>query len=783
MRRIWSGRSRVRYAVAARKPSLCLATRTVLTPRAASRGIWASATLAFWLLAAPAAQAQQQDQDTYVVVSGDTCRALSRRLFPGDKNGLDRFHDMNELGPPPHRLQPGQIVRTRPAPDARLSFVKPEVDKRLHGKPEFNPASRGDPLFRLDAVNTQKGAAAQITFRDESAMQLDEGALVVIYGSASQPLQGPARSGEVELIAGEVELTLASLRGDKASPSAMIVRTPAARVAGRPRKARIAVDGKKMSRVSVYEGDAKVAAAGSDVRVPKGFGTRVAEGEKPEKPRPLPPAPGWASAAELLKLALGGGKAAVPLRWERVQGAARYRLQLARDEGFNDRFLDATIAAPAAGAEAADVPVGRYFARVSAIDGSGLVGMPSATRAVRVAAAKVERGGPACAAPGEVKLALEDLPDLDVTLDGAPARGPLSVRRIGMHELRVSAKGEAEGATLGCEVLAPDVRIKLQRESSGALALLSMDPALPREALGVRGLEGAVAGALERTGPPGEYRAHLTAVNADERRGYGAQITWSEVPIGQAFLEPTAPAARPPPPPKAPSPIGDVLGQPTAIVSTPALFSPWLDDRSAASARLLGELRARNRSAGFLAAIEARVAGEGAAAGVSLVGRHLGDGLFSAGDATAFARFALLSAPSFSLALGLDATLPGEPGSLSSSPARFRLALSAGRASGALALFTTQAASAASHTPGWESAYGASLRLTPALSLGAQVNGFVSWGPDAPINAAFAAAAGAVYQLPQVELSASFRAGLTPDGQAAYGNAALLIGATLLILK
>ena len=107
--------------------------------------------------------------------------------------------------------------------------------------------------------------------------------------------------------------------------------------------------------------------------------------------------------------------------------------------------------------------------------------------------------------------------------------------------------------------------------------------------------------------------------------------------------------------------------------------------------------------------------------------------------------------------------------------------LSAGTRSGRLALFTTQGASASSRTPGWESAYGASLFLDERLSLGAQVNGVVSWGSDPAFRAAFAGGAGAIYKLSNWDLGASLRAGLTPDGQIAYGNLALLLSAQLSI--
>ncbi len=83
---------------------------------------------------------------------------------------------------------------------------------------------------------------------------------------------------------------------------------------------------------------------------------------------PAPPALEWAEMlAYKLTIAWSGGAA-----------GCSYRMQLARDAGFNDIVLDETVTGPAA--QLPLPPAGPYFVRVSAITADGLEGSFSAAR-------------------------------------------------------------------------------------------------------------------------------------------------------------------------------------------------------------------------------------------------------------------------------------------------------------------------------------------------------------------------------------------------------------------
>ena len=64
----------------------------------------------------------------YTVQSGDTCASIARRVF-GEGSAYDRIHDLNpQLGPAPHSLQPGSVLRLpareRVRPEALLASAR-----------------------------------------------------------------------------------------------------------------------------------------------------------------------------------------------------------------------------------------------------------------------------------------------------------------------------------------------------------------------------------------------------------------------------------------------------------------------------------------------------------------------------------------------------------------------------------------------------------------------------------------------------------------------------------
>ncbi len=388
-------------------------------------------TVVSWLALVVVAAGQEPSPvpETWTVVAGDTCASIAQRFY-GDARQYDRLHALNALGPLPHNLKPGLVLRLRAAdepaapPDeaeAQLTFLKPAV--RTRHLVDWNSAILGMDLFRLDEVNTLKGAGAEITFRDTSSVVLEERALVVITGE-----RVPRRaSAGIALADGELRLALAQLRTE-----ALTVKTPAAELSLRagPAEAVAGVDSTQTSRLSLFDGRAEVKAGTVTVQVPSGHGTRVRVGEAPEAPLPLPAQP-IVETKQLVALWREGGVPAT-VTWQPVDRAVLYRAQLARDAKFIDRVAELETSAREATFDG--LGVGRYLARVIAVDERGLQSRPSSAAMVVVVGLAGLRDERAVWVAKGSTPAVQVPSGFEVRVDGAtPA--PLTV---GLHRLEVT---------------------------------------------------------------------------------------------------------------------------------------------------------------------------------------------------------------------------------------------------------------------------------------------------------------------------------------------------------
>jgi hypothetical protein len=385
--------------------------------------------VALWLVAG------QVQPETYVVEPGDTCASIATKLF-GDARRYDELHRFNQLGPLPHTLKPGQVLRLRApdgapsqpqGPDATLTFLKPAV--RTRHLLEWNPASLGMGLFRLDEVNTLKGAGAELTFRDLSSLLMEENALIVVYGEAGPESRGPRG---LTLVDGELRLALAALRK---APLALKTKSTELSLEQKAEGV-VAVDGAQTSRLSLFEGKALVSAQGAPVKVSANHGTRVKLGEAPEAERALPGQPTFEGAPAAAIWRTGG--ASVTLRWAAAERAAEYRVQLSRDEKFVDRVLD--LRTGERSARAPGLEVGRYLARVIAFDEAGLQSRPAQALPVEVirVEGQVEPDGRVWLQSGH-QLAVQASEQAAVLLDGEPlsAQPP----GLGSHQLELRIAG------------------------------------------------------------------------------------------------------------------------------------------------------------------------------------------------------------------------------------------------------------------------------------------------------------------------------------------------------
>src|SRR5579859_405898 len=250
-----------------------------------ARAAW-PAVAAVMAAARPAwGQAQARPFD-YVVKAGDTCDGFASRFY-GDPHRVDLVHQDNAwLGPLPHHLQAGMVLRL--PPDASLAFVRNHVDAFTPGQ---HPGRAHEPLMRGHRVSTYDASSAEVVFASDAVLQLGEDTLVVILGATHGAVSKTASASDTTLVNGSLRLHLAELAG---RPAAGTVTTPAGhQIAVGAGEAQVSVDAKQATRLAVYRGGGTLTAKKQSIAVPQGFGSKAEKDAPPTPPRALPPMPEW----------------------------------------------------------------------------------------------------------------------------------------------------------------------------------------------------------------------------------------------------------------------------------------------------------------------------------------------------------------------------------------------------------------------------------------------------------------------------------------------------------
>ncbi|WP_428267086.1 FecR domain-containing protein [Haliangium sp.] len=421
----------------------------------------------------------------YVVQEGDTCIGIAKREL-GGRAHLQDLHRANPgMGPTPHTLVPGTVlklpgVRHDPGtPDARLTDKRGPVRVKEPAKELWERALRGMPLFRRWRVRSQERASAEVTFQDQSTIQMRENTVVVIYGPSNRATLQQVTTASLE------RGTLRTRLGELDRPATLIVNTPSAESRIERGSALVSADDRGTTRVANHEGKpVRVRsrrgrrAQGPSVQVAEGMGSRVEEGKSPTPPRPLPPTPSWVDGPRRF-VGFADRGASVRGQWQPVAVATEYRIELAA-AGEGGAAVS-QIAIPRADIDRFEIhglPPGQYRAVVSAIDADGFESKPSDPVTLTVAAVELhglstpagaaldpDADAPGSSAAGEPEgdddaLGSREPPAVRVAVQGstvvAPAglscalagdaeAGPAVVlARTGRHEIRCrDAQGEA----------------------------------------------------------------------------------------------------------------------------------------------------------------------------------------------------------------------------------------------------------------------------------------------------------------------------------------------------
>jgi len=304
------------------------------------------------------------------------------------------------------------------SPEARVTFLRGDVE--LHGN-EHRPAKVGDVLHPTHRLKTGAAGSADVTLFDGTQLRLGAATQVVFFGSAkSKPKKTPAAATARAPKGGKTGKASAR-KGRGAKPADTTLVRGALRVvlAENPGGVRIAtnagavvVEGQgrieaapRMTRVLAYSGRAKLGSGKKSVEVAAGSGVDFEPRGKPRSPEALPAAPSWLVAPAPLTLTTDptgdvAGKlapaaaAATAAAGPTGPEVARWHVEIARDDRFADLILDTHMAKDATTVLAEKLPPGRYFARISGVDGRGREGAPGATAPSAIASARLARANP-----------------------------------------------------------------------------------------------------------------------------------------------------------------------------------------------------------------------------------------------------------------------------------------------------------------------------------------------------------------------------------------------------
>ncbi|CAN5699751.1 FecR domain-containing protein [soil metagenome] len=302
----------------------------------------------------------------YVVKKGENLYNLGQRYFarPSDYETVRRLNKI----PDGRRLQPGRTVivpyRVMKTNAITAELVAFSGAVRIERGGQVVAPRVGLPIVEGMRLTTLANGFLTVELSDESRITLPSNSSARVRQLREVPMTG----GLLRVFDLESGRSSTSATPNANPNSRFLIRTPLSVSAVRGTEFRVAALSDGQATTEVLKGLVGVAGAKDEVAVPETFGVSVTPAAV-SQPVELPAKP------KLVR----GGKAqedtVVAFEIEPVPRAVAYRLQLANDAGFLDIFnetkTDKTLVAFEAIAD------GTYFVRATAIDATGLEGLPA----------------------------------------------------------------------------------------------------------------------------------------------------------------------------------------------------------------------------------------------------------------------------------------------------------------------------------------------------------------------------------------------------------------------
>lgn len=303
----------------------------------------------------------------YTVVEGDNLWDLSEKYLDSTR----RFEQVRKLNNVqlPKRMQPGtrlripmKWIRSNPVP-ARVGATqgKVELTRSIDGRTD--EVSTGTKIQLGDVLKTARDGNAAVVFAD--------GSVITLHSASEMRFDHLSAHGETGMVDSRLHLLDGRLdtrvKSSVGPGSRFEIKTPSAISAVRGTEYRAAVkSGGQTSNIEVLHGKVRVTGARRPRLVAAGYGTRIASGEAPLRPRRLLPKPVLAEVPERIR------QLNWPLTWQPLDKALSYRVEIGAGESFDTLAWEKTV--PHARVFLPDLPDGHYLVRVRGIDQLDLEG-------------------------------------------------------------------------------------------------------------------------------------------------------------------------------------------------------------------------------------------------------------------------------------------------------------------------------------------------------------------------------------------------------------------------
>ncbi len=250
-----------------------------------------------------------------------------------------------------------------------LTAVLDQTQRTVKRKPAegivWDMVAGGAPLFDQDAVQTFRGSETDIVFDKHNRLRIGENSLVIVQRLEKDMFRNERRS-QVVVVDGELSGTLGGA-GEQGLSVEVTTANAVARVSGAGAEAQfsIKVNPDKSSTLTVFSGAAELTSMGQKIMIKANQSATSNKGGILYDAEELPPetrlqAPEQHSIFYYRKL-----PPQIQFRWEKVNQADSYRLEVAKDAAFKQLIVDeaVTIAEFSHG----NLREGDYYWRVKAL--------------------------------------------------------------------------------------------------------------------------------------------------------------------------------------------------------------------------------------------------------------------------------------------------------------------------------------------------------------------------------------------------------------------------------